>query len=66
MSAAVIRFPPRRFAAIWILPLAESGWLVLHGAHGWLHGDYGAAIADAQWLARNTGLPIRDPQWGRA
>jgi hypothetical protein len=46
-------------AAIWILPLAESGWLVLHGARGWLHGDYGDAIADAQWLARNAGLPIR-------
>jgi hypothetical protein len=59
MTAAVVRFPPRRMAAIWILPLAESGWLVLHGAHGWLHGDYGDAIADAKWLARNAGLPIR-------
>ena len=59
MSAAVIRFPPRRLAAVWILPLAESGWLVLLGAHGWLHGDYGDAIEDAQWLARNTGLSVR-------
>ena len=61
MTAVVVRFPPRRLRAIWILPLAESGcWLVLHGAHGWLHGDYNDALEDAQWLARNTGgLPIR-------
>lgn len=60
MTAAVVRFPPRRLAAVWILPLAESGWLVLHGAHGWIHGDYGDACADAQWLARNCGLPVRE------
>jgi hypothetical protein len=59
MTSDVIRFPPRRFAAVWILPLAESGWLVLLGANGWLHGDYGDALKDAQWLARNTGLPVR-------
>jgi hypothetical protein len=57
----VVRFPLRYLAAIWILPLREFGWLVLHGAHGWLHGDYDAAIADAEWLAHNSGLPIR---WG--
>jgi hypothetical protein len=59
MTAPVIRFPARRMRAIWILPLAESGWLVLHGSHGWLHGHYGDAIADAKWLAHNAGLPIR-------
>ena len=59
MTVAIIRFPPRRLAAVWILPLAESGWLVLLGANGWLHGNYGDAIADARWLSRNTGLPVR-------
>ena len=59
MTSTVVRFPPRRLAAVWILPLAESGWLVLHGANGWLHGNYGDALADAQWLARNSGLKIR-------
>jgi hypothetical protein len=59
MTAVVVRFPPRHLAAVWILPLAESGWLVLHGSCGWLHGDYDDAIADAQWLARNSGLQIR-------
>ena len=58
MTAAVVRFPLHRLRAIWVLPLAELGWLVLHGAHGWLHGDYGDAIADAQWLAANLGFPI--------
>ena len=52
MTVAIIRFPPRRLAAVWILPL-ESGWLVLHGAHGWLHGDYRDALTDAEWLAAN-------------
>ena len=47
MSDRVIRFPPRRLASVWILSLGESGWLVLDGAHGWLHCNYGDAIADA-------------------
>jgi hypothetical protein len=59
MTVTVVRFPPRRLRAIWILPLAESGWLVLCGAHGWLHGNYRDAIADARWLAANSGLPVR-------
>jgi hypothetical protein len=59
MSARIIRFPPRRLSAIWILPLGEWGWLVPHGAHCWLHGNYDDAIEDAQWLSRNTGWPIR-------
>jgi hypothetical protein len=32
---------------------------VLAGDHGWLHGDHRAAHADAEWLSRNLGLPIR-------
>jgi hypothetical protein len=59
VTATVVRFPPRRLAAVWILPLAESGWLVLLGSQGWLHGGYDDAIADAAWLGRNTGLPTR-------
>jgi hypothetical protein len=63
MNASVIRFPPHHLAAVWILPLAESGWLVLLGAHGWLHGSRADALEDARWLAANVKLPIR---WGRA
>jgi hypothetical protein len=59
MTARVVPFPPRRLAAVWILPLRDSGWLVLVGSSGWLHADYDAAIEDAKWLSRNVGLPIR-------
>jgi hypothetical protein len=48
--AAIIRFPLRRTAAVWITQ-EDGAWLVLAGSHGWLHGDYYAALADAQWLA---------------
>jgi hypothetical protein len=57
MTAAVIPFPPR-LRAVWILPICEA-WLVLLGSSGWLHGSLDDAIADARWLARNTGLPVR-------
>jgi hypothetical protein len=60
MTAAVVRFPPRHLRAVWVLPLAESGWLVLLGATGWLYGNYRNAIEDAQWLARNLGFPIQE------
>jgi hypothetical protein len=56
-TAAIIRFPPRR-TAVWITQ-EDGAWLVLAGAHGWLHGDYPEALADARWLARNLALPIR-------
>jgi hypothetical protein len=36
-----------------------KAWLVIAGAHGWLHGDERSALADARWLAGNLGLPIR-------
>lgn len=58
MSAAVIRFPARRSNCIWLL-LDCDGWLVLFHEYGWLHGSYAAALADARWLSRNLGLPIR-------
>jgi hypothetical protein len=52
------RFPMRRVACIWLL-LDCDGWLVLARDHGWLHGDYCSALADARWLAGNLGLPVR-------
>jgi hypothetical protein len=58
MSARLIRFPARHASCIWMLR-EGAAWLVLAGSHGWLHGDYHTARADAQWLARNLGLPIR-------
>jgi hypothetical protein len=57
MTAAVIRFPPRCARAVWLVrDREENGFLVLHGAHGWLHGDRRSALVDAVWVANNTGL----------
>jgi hypothetical protein len=58
-SPTVYRFPMRRMAYVWLLRETSGAWLVLARDHGWLHGSYLAALADAQWLARNLGLPIR-------
>jgi hypothetical protein len=37
-----------------------NGWLALTNSHGWLFGSRADAIAEAQWLARNLGFPIRE------
>jgi hypothetical protein len=58
VAANLERFPPRRFAVVWLL-LDCGEWSVLARGHGWVHGSYGSAIADAQWLSKNLGLPIR-------
>jgi hypothetical protein len=58
MPADIIRFPQRRRTAVFIV-VDDDGWLVLAGSHGWLHGDYDAALTDARWLARNLALSIR-------
>jgi hypothetical protein len=59
MSTAVIRFPARRAACVWIVRDGDGAWLVLSLDHGWLHGDYRSAFSDACWLAENLDLPIR-------
>jgi hypothetical protein len=57
----IIRFPPRRSAAVWLFEAREGdGWLVLARGHGWLHGSRLDALADARWLAHNLGYPIRE------
>jgi hypothetical protein len=54
----IIRFPSQHTACVW---LAREGpaWLVLARDHGWLHGDYASARADALWLSKNLGLAVR-------
>jgi hypothetical protein len=59
VTAHVIRFPMRNASAVFVMA-AEDGWWVLVRQHGWLHGNYGDALEDAQWLAKNFGLPIRE------
>jgi hypothetical protein len=50
--------PRRRPVAVRITREGKA-WLVVVGAHGWLHGDERSALADARWLSDNHGLPIR-------
>jgi hypothetical protein len=58
---AVIRFPPRRIAAVFICRERDgAGWLALVGSSGWLHGSRTEALAEAKWLSRNFGLPVRE------
>jgi uncharacterized membrane protein YphA (DoxX/SURF4 family) len=58
MIADLVRLDPRRSAAVW-LTREGPAWLVLARDHGWLHGDYYSALADAVWLAGNLGLAVR-------
>ena len=44
---SVERFPMRHAVCVWVLREAD-GWLVLAREHGWIHGDYDAALADAE------------------
>ena len=56
---------PCRAPAAVCITREDKAWLVVAGAHGWLHGDERSALDDARWLADNFGgLPIRrdDPE----
>jgi hypothetical protein len=61
MTSVVVRFPPRRMAAVFICEeRSGDAWLVIAGSHAWLHGDRRSALADAYWLSSNLGLPVRE------
>jgi hypothetical protein len=57
-ESTIVRFPPRRSAAVWVVPIGQS-WLVVAGAHGWEHGTRDGADRDAAWLGKNLGVPVR-------
>jgi hypothetical protein len=54
----VVRFPARQSLAVWIMREGPA-WLVVALEHGWLFGSHNEAEAEARWLSRNLGLPIR-------
>jgi hypothetical protein len=57
----VVRFPPRRTRVVLVCREREGfGWLTIAGAHGWIFASIAEARAEARWLARNLGLPIRE------
>jgi hypothetical protein len=53
----IIRFPPRRTAAIFVCKDGDE-WLALARGHGWSFSSRSEALNEAQWLSRNLGLPI--------
>jgi hypothetical protein len=55
----VVRFPPSRFAAVFLLESAD-GWLVLTLRGHWVHTTLRAARGDARQLAAYLGVPLRD------
>jgi hypothetical protein len=55
-TAVVLQFP---FRVIIVAREREgAGWLVIAGAHGWLHGDFNAALQDARGIAKAFGLAV--------
>jgi hypothetical protein len=59
MYMAIVHFPQRcRFNAIWIVSV--EAWTVIAGSHGWVFGSLDEARAEARWLSRNLGLPVRE------
>ena len=57
MTAVILPFPPR---GPWRVELLREGpaYLVRARDHGWLHGSFADALANAQWLAANAGVAI--------
>jgi hypothetical protein len=59
MIARIVKFPIRPPFYVEVMP-DDGGWLVRVRSHGWLHSNRASALHDAQWLARNHGLPVRE------
>ena len=60
-AARIVRFPPRRSAAVFICAeRAGDGWLAIAGPHGWLCGSLHEARAVAHWIADNLGFTVRE------
>ena len=57
----ILRFPLRRTGSILIVrKRGGDGWIVLARKDGWSFGSRADAMAEAQWIARNLGLPVRE------
>jgi hypothetical protein len=67
-ESAILPFPPRgRFAVDVRRELDGEGWLVLtHRGHGWVHGDFNAALHDAAVVAAGYGVSAWSSAWRNA
>ena len=58
MSAIILKFPPPPIRIQ--RERDDVGWYVLApNGHGWLHGDFPAAMLDAEEVASGFGLTVR-------
>jgi len=55
----IARFPTRRHSAVFVTREALGGYLVLARSFGWLFESFSAALAQAQRLGADLGLPVR-------
>lgn len=62
MSAIVLKFPP---PPIRVQHERDGeGWCVVTPkGHAWLHGDFCAAMVDAEEVAAGFGLTVRSSAW---
>jgi hypothetical protein len=60
MSAVILKFPPRGPFDIRVeREIGGDTWLVIARSHGWLHGDFVAALGDARSLAAGWGVVVK-------
>jgi hypothetical protein len=59
MSAVILQFPSRGPFDIRVeREIDGDAWLVIARSHGWLHGDFVAALRDARDVAAGWGVVV--------
>jgi hypothetical protein len=59
MSAQILKFPQRGPFSVRVERESDAeGWLVIARDHGWVHGDWYSAFADARHVARGFGVGV--------
>jgi hypothetical protein len=58
VTAIILRFPVREPIRV-VREHGGEGWFVItHHDHGWLHGDFNAALHDAREIASGYGATV--------
>ena len=65
MSAEILKFPPPPIR-IQHERGGEAWCVVTPKGHAWLHGDFHAAMLDAEEVATGFGLAVRSSAWRNA